>query len=73
MIFFLSAFLGFSIFLQQARSFDNENYRGTDVSTGAGASAIPSFSHRSPWRGIEKSHNVGTSPKEQVAEQDRNT
>lgn len=34
--FFLSAFLGFSIFLQQARSFDNENYKGAGVLTGAG-------------------------------------
>lgn len=42
--FFLSACLGFSIFLQ-ARSFDNDNYKGVDLLIGAGASATPSSSY----------------------------
>lgn len=48
-IFFFSAFLGFSMFVQQARSFDNENHKGADVLTGAGASVIPTSSHRTLW------------------------
>lgn len=79
MTFFFSAFLGFSMLVQQARSFDNKNHKGADVLTGAGASVIPTSSHRTLWNmvslrtGTEKLHNVGPLPKLQLAEQDWNS